>query len=65
MYSTTAGTFDLLTLNTVILNTANLNGNDLMVSCDATDICPDTLFDLRADEIVAALGAEDHVVEQI
>ena len=49
----------------VILDTAHLNGNDLVFSRDATNVSPDALLDLRADEILATLCREDDVIEEI
>lgn len=43
----------------MILDAADLNSDDLVFSRDTTDVCPDALLDLRADEILAALCRED------
>lgn len=49
----------------VILGASHVNGNGLVFSRYATDECPDTLFDLPADEIPATLCREDDVIEEM
>jgi hypothetical protein len=49
----------------VILDAGHLNGNDFVLPRDAADLGPDTLFDLMADQVRAAFGAEYDVIEQI
>ena len=49
----------------MILNAANLNRNELVFSCNTTDVCPDTLFDIPVNKVFAAFRAEYDVIEEI
>lgn len=49
----------------MILDAANLNGDDLMISRDPADVCPNAFFNVTVDQVLPTFGRKDDVVEEI